>query len=108
MERKSWLGTVNADSLPACVLRSTVEQARSLACSFSLYLFLRFLSQRELEDVLESSRKRKSWTDREREIERGVLESSIRKRSRKKGEDRNRSGYACVVEKKQEKKKTYG
>ena len=39
------------------------------------------------------------------ERERRVLESSIRKRSRKKGEDRNRSGYACVVEKKQEKKK---
>ena len=39
------------------------------------------------------------------ERERRVLESSIRKRSRKKGEDRNRSGYACVVEKKKEKKK---
>ena len=49
------------------------------------------------------------WNQEEKERvgerERRVLESSIRKRSRKKGEDINRSGYACVVEKKQEKKR---
>ena len=53
---------MNADSTPACVLRSTVEQA---SCLF----FLCFLSHRELENVLESSRKRK---EREREREKVI------------------------------------
>ena len=46
----------------------------------------------------------------EKERQREVLESSRkRKRSReKKGEDGDRSGYTCVMEKKQEEKKTYG
>ena len=60
--------------------------------------FLYFLSHRGLENVLESSRKRKS---RERERERAGesdLESS-RKRKRRE------LGYTCVMEKKQEKKK---
>ena len=69
-ERRAWLGTVIADSLPTCVLRSIVEKARPLACSFSLYLFLYFLSQRELENVLESSRKRKKKVEKERARER--------------------------------------
>ena len=84
-EWKAWLGTVNADSLPAYVLRSTVEQARSLACSFSLYLFLRFLSQRELENVLESSRKRKRSREKKERMEIGVgIRVWQRKNKRKK------------------------
>ena len=71
VEWKAQLGTVNADSSPTCVLRSTVEQARSLACSFSLYHFLHFLSQRQLEnDRVEKKKKKDSWRKRERERER--------------------------------------
>ena len=90
VKRKAQLGTVNADSPPTCVLRSTVEQARSLACSFSLYHFLHFLSQRQLEnDQVERKKKKKRVGERKREREREVLESSRkikgkRKRSREK------------------------
>ena len=48
-ERKARLGTVNADSPPACVLRSTVEQARSLTCSFSLPLSPFLITERARE-----------------------------------------------------------
>ena len=77
VEWKAQLGTVNADSSPTCVLRSTVEQARSLACSFSLYLFLCFLSQRELENVLNQVEKENVEKQRAGEC---VLESSRKRK----------------------------
>ena len=68
---------MNADSTPACVLRSTVEQA---SCLF----FLCFLSHREVESVLESSRKRKRRErERKRERERESDLESSRKRKRR-------------------------
>ena len=77
MERKTWLGIANTDSTPAFVLRSGVEQASRL-------FFLCFLSHREVESVLESSRKRKSRRERERERERERAEESDLESSRKR------------------------
>ena len=88
MEQKTQLGIVNADSAPACFLQLTVEQASHL-------FFLCFLSHKELESVLKSSRKRKR-RERERERERD-LESS---RKRKK-----EWVYVCGGEKTRKKKK---
>ena len=61
--------------------------------------FLCFLSHKELENVLESSRERERERERAGESD---LESS---RKRKRREDRDRNGYTFVVEKKQEEKK---
>ena len=86
MEQKTQLGIVNADSAPACFLQLTVEQASHL-------FFLCFLSHKELESVLKSSRKRKR-RERERESD---LESS---RKRKK-----EWVYVCGGEKTRKKKR---
>ena len=51
----------------------------------------------------EKSRKRESWIKKKRERFWNLVEKE--KEVEKKGEDGNKSGHTCMVEKKQEKKK---
>ena len=56
----------------------------------------------------EKSRKRESWTKKKRDRFWNLVEKE--KEVEKKGEDGNKSGHTCMVEKKKRKKKeeTYG